>query len=204
MGRTKKETMTTPKGTAVYPYLNDPDRKFNADGVYSVALRMEADHASAFMTSLDSLHEQHIATTMEDQGKKELKIAPLPMKKVEHDGKETGEVEFRFKLNAKGKSQGKEWQQRPTVFDSKGHKIDTDKVKIGSGSTIKVGFEVVPYYTATIGCGLSLRMKAVQVIDLVEYDSTNNATRWGFTDEGGYEFAPQEATVGDDYEESDF
>jgi hypothetical protein len=38
--------LTTPKGYAQYPYLKDPDTKFNPDGDYKVNLAMDDNEAT--------------------------------------------------------------------------------------------------------------------------------------------------------------
>ena len=40
MAANKKQQIVTPRATAVYPWLNTPDTKFNADGEYKVTLKM--------------------------------------------------------------------------------------------------------------------------------------------------------------------
>ena len=37
----QKIKIVTPKATCVYPWLNKPDTKFNADGEYKVTLKVE-------------------------------------------------------------------------------------------------------------------------------------------------------------------
>ena len=55
---------------------------------------------------------------------------------------------------------------------------------VGNGSKVKVAFEPIPYVMpSTKKAGVSLRLKAVQVIDLVEYG--NSATSV-FDEEDGY------------------
>jgi hypothetical protein len=49
---------------------------------------------------------------------------------------------------------------------------------------VKVKFEMYQFYTALVGAGVSLRLLAVQVLDLVEY-SPNGAA--GFEEADGYE-----------------
>ena len=44
--------MTSPKGTAVWPWLNEPDTRFDDNGVYTVQLRLDAEEAAAFTAEL--------------------------------------------------------------------------------------------------------------------------------------------------------
>ena len=43
--------ITTPIGTAVYPHLNEPDTKFEDDGVYTTQLRLTAEEADTIESS---------------------------------------------------------------------------------------------------------------------------------------------------------
>jgi len=48
---------------------------------------------------------------------------------------------------------------------------------------MKVAYQAVPYFTPMLGAGVSLRLKAVQVIKLVQGKSDNNI----FKEEDGFE-----------------
>ena len=69
-----------------------------------------------------------------------------------------------------------------TVIDSQGKKIDPPK--IGSGSTLKMSVEVYTWCSPLQGFGYSLRLRAVQLLDLIEYGNGGN---FGFSaEEDGY------------------
>jgi hypothetical protein len=69
-------------------------------------------------------------------------------------------------------------------------------VAIGNGSIVNVAFEPIPYVMAsTKQVGVSLRMKGVQVVDLVEYGNSGNSM---FDEEDGY---VSEAVAKDDRNE---
>jgi len=58
---------------------------------------------------------------------------------------------------------------------------------VWSGSEMKVSAELIPYYTAMAGAGVSMRLRAVQVTKLVEGGSSN-AKGYGFDNvKDGYE-----------------
>ena len=65
---------------------------------------------------------------------------------------------------------------------------ETEIPNVGGGSVIKACVEIAPYYTATFGAGITLRLRGVQIITLVEYGSGEvNAAKMGFTsEEEGY------------------
>ena len=55
--------VTTPKGIAVWPWLNEPDRKFNANGEYKVNLQMAHEDAQPFIEKLQEIHKEHYQET---------------------------------------------------------------------------------------------------------------------------------------------
>ena len=59
----------------------------------------------------------------------------------------------------------------------------TDGTNVGNGSIVKVAYEPIPYMMAsTKQVGVSLRLKGVQILELVEYG--NGASM--FDEEDGY------------------
>lgn len=168
--------ITSPEGIAIYPRLTTPDTKFDKDGVYSVDLELDqtAKEVTSFLVSLKAAADAAYKAVCEQRGGKKLKRADLPIKEGE-DGK----IRVKFKLKAKAGNEEKSWEQKPVLFDSLGTALQTPP-NVGSGSRIKVAFEVVPYFTAMVGAGVSLRMKAVQILDLKEYTPGDNFDAYGF------------------------
>jgi len=181
---TKKAKLTryvTPLGTAQYPWLTKPDTKFNADGTYSVALTFRDDDG-AFTTLINREFEAAVAKAKEQNEGKKIKSADQPI--VEN---EDGSITLKFKLNAKvTPKNGEPFEQRPALFDAKGTPLGLD-TKIGGGTKMKVAFECAPFFTSLIGAGISLRLKAAQVIELVEYSGGGDGSAYGFGKEDGYE-----------------
>lgn len=172
-----KNIISSPKGILQYPSLTKPDTKFVADGVYKTGLYVEGKDADDFQNLLQDIVDKFIPTIE----KKNIKRADLPMKKPQDE--RTGLI-FNFKCKAKGtRSDGSVWSQQPKIFDSHGNPFSPSKV-IWGGTTAKLSFEPVTYYTDLIGAGVSLRLKAVQVIDLVE--GASSAETYGFTKEEGF------------------
>ena len=66
---------------------------------------------------------------------------------------------------------------------------------------IKNTFEISGYFVASIGAGVSLRLKAVQVLNLVEGGSAD-AEFFGFTEEEGFSIEEDEAGF-TNYEDED-
>ena len=170
----------TPKGIVRYPYLNTPDTKFNADGDYKVTLVLDNnDETQALVATLTTLYEQALAEAKIDNPGKKIKSATLPINDKTEEGKT--HISFRLKAHVIPRD-SKPFDQKPALFDAKGNLIN--KV-IGDGSTIRVAFEPIPFYTATVGAGLTFRLKAVQVLSLVPFDETSFSF-FGFVQEDGY------------------
>lgn len=171
---------TSPKGTAKYPWLVDADTQFVKDGQYHVQLEVSQDNAVGIIEKLTAVLDEAYTNLCREKGKKLNKVPFFE----ETDG---GNVVFKFKQNKIIKRKdGTTIEVKIPLFDSKGKPI-TDRPKVGNGSVIKTSFTVMPYFNQiNKGVGLSLRLVAVQIIDLVEYNS-GNAESYGFEQEEGYE-----------------
>ena len=193
--RKKAVIHKSPAGTAQYPRLTKPDTKFKPEGEYKVTLVLPGAEAQPLIELIDkAMGESLVKAKMENPTKaKTIKVATdKPYKAVTDDeGNETGDVKFNFKMAAKitSKKTGESWEQKPDLFDAKGKVLVNPKV--GGGSTVKVAFELYLFYTPLVGAGVSLRLRAVQVLDLVEYNS-RSASGYGFEEEEGYEGTEQD------------
>lgn len=190
----KQPVFTSPKGIGSYPYLLKYDDKFVAEGEYSVKLTLDADENVKFLDNLKAQAQEAYDNAIKDlKEKKKVKQAKelqmhVPFTEEYNDeGEETGNVVLNFKLKASVTTKdGKTFTQKPDVFDAKKKPIDP-KARIGSGSSMKIAFNIIPFYNAaTSSAGISLRLKAAQIIDLVEYGG-HSADSYGFGEEDGYE-----------------
>ena len=198
------EKFRTPKGTAVYPQLSKPDTKFKADGEYTAKIRLSEEDAAPMKAKIDAaieaLFKSEKARLMADSDPetkaksrvkaKELKYAEKPYKMtVDKEGEETGEVEFNIKMKAQytDKKTGNVVKLVPQLFDAATPPNPLPlSTQIWGGSIIKVAGEYNPFATA-LGVGMSLRLKAVQVIKQVS-GSSGDASSFGFGgEEGGFE-----------------
>lgn len=162
------KTFLTPAGIAVYPRLNEPDYKFNPLGVFSLRLRVAKQDAVSMIKIIEDLRAAEVKDQEKKLRVKAVKLADLPFKDVVDDqGNPTEFTEIKMKLpyevNTKS---GKSWTQRPALYDGNLKPLKKDLI-IGSGSKLIVSFEPYPFYVASVGCGVSLRIRAVQVLDLV-------------------------------------
>lgn len=182
MATIKNQSYTTPKGIAKYPWLTAPDTKFNPDGDYKVTIVLGAAEATPIVKFLDERLEASIAQAKKENAGKKIREADPPYKVNE----DTGEVEVTFKMKAKvNMKNGDSFEQKPAIFDAKLKPMKD--VNVGGGSSIKVNYECFGFYTALIGAGVSLRLKAVQVLNLVEFSGGASAASMGFKEEEGFE-----------------
>jgi hypothetical protein len=167
-----KNTITTPAGIARYPSLNKPDTKFDEVGVYKVNLEMSAEDAEPFLSQVEALLAEFVAQKKAELKKDKLKMHQAPWE--ENDG----QVQLKLKVKALGKDKaGETYSRAPKLFNAAGEVI-TDN--IGGGSKLKVA--VVPYcwYTASLGAGVTLQPKAIQVLELVTWGDGGSAAAYGF------------------------
>lgn len=180
---TRSPVLTTPVGVAIWPKLNEPDRKFKEEGEYSVWLRLTREDAAPVIKVMnDELKAGH-ARHAKELGKPKLKVHPLSIREVEGD---PDCVDIKFSTPASGTSRktGRKWERRVALFDSRGKPLGDDAPRIGGGSRIKVAAEVYCWFTPSLGVGISLRPQGVQVIELVEGGmSARTADAFGFTSE---------------------
>lgn len=200
----KLELLVTPTGTAVYPYLIKPDTQFDADGEFKVGLVLSGTDANSVMATIDKAMAGALekAKSENPTKAKKIKAANPPYSEVtDEEGQETGETKFNFKMKAKITTKdGTVIHQRPGIFDAAGQPMMN--ASIGGGTKMKISAELVPYFTDLVGAGITLRLKAVQVIELVEYTG-KTADRFGFKAEDGYRVSEANSTeVNDD--EADF
>jgi len=194
--------VVTPAGTAIYPHLTQPDTKFNAMGEYKVSLAIDEVEAAPLIESIEQATKQ--AEKLIPQGKRPKMAEPPYFNELDDQGQETGRVVFKFKMKAKiNTKDGRTIEMSPKLFDAQGTLVN-DVDSIWGGSTLRVSADLVPYYVATTGAGVSARLKAVQIIEL-KTGGGSNAESFGFEATEGFT-AEQEPTAKEEgfvYEEDE-
>lgn len=186
----KRERLTTPKGTFIFPKLDEPDYKFKENGEYSVKLRLSGADAENLRKNLEGRRDDWVAR-WKKENKKKPKVADLSVVEVlDDEGNETGELDFKFAMPAHVSTKaGKEYDLSPALFDAKGRPVPAG-TRIWGGTVGKVAYWVKEY-EAPIGIGVSLKLEAAQIIELVA-PGQQTADNYGFGEEDGYE-APADA-----------
>lgn len=200
----------TPRGTLKWPKLTEPDHgtakypsKYEA-GEYKTKLVLDrADKGvESFLAKIDAQMDR--ALELAEEAFKELDVktrkgleakggitADLPYSEIydEQTEEPTGQVEMLFKMVAGGirKKDKKPWSAKPDLFDAKGKPL-TSKIAIWGGSTAIINFDLSPYFAPGTGkYGLSRRLKAAQIIELVSAGGTKSASSYGFGEQEGFD-----------------
>ncbi len=194
MATQKNERIVSPVGVSQYAWLTAPDTRFDENGHYKTNLIVKAQDATELMNAIDRVRKDSVDMAKEKAKGKKIKEADAPYsEETDAEGNLTGNVIFKFKCKAKIVTKdGTIIPNRVALFDAKGKPM-TD-ANVWSGSEIKVSAELIPYYTAMVGAGVSMRLRAVQILKLVEGGS-GNAKGYGFDEQEGYEHKEPEADV---------
>ena len=163
---------------ALWPRINKPYRFDNAENrtvpcdafddnaKYEIKFRMTKDQAKALYLGMCEAYEAR-----KEKGWPEK--VDMPFAK-DDDGMYT------YKATLKG-AYGKEATLKPVQYDSKGVKLPEDFM-LTTGSTVNIAVVFVPYNMRE--AGISLRLKAVQVIKYVPMEAASPFSAV----EGGFEF----------------
>ena len=186
MQKRKYKRVTTPVGVSSYPWLKDPDKQFDKEnGIYSCNIFVDKADAKELVDVIEKHYNENLAAQKKLNPQKKIKLGPKGYD-VEKDGK------VKFKIKMKGKIGDVE--VRPVVVDSKGNPLidaQGERVLVYGGSKVKVSADLVPYYVATTGAGISLRLIGVQVLEL-QTKPLPSMQSLGFKEEEGYEQISEE------------
>jgi hypothetical protein len=197
---------TTPRGVFVFPAVTAPDYGNAAfpkpDGEYKVNLRLTEEEAEPLIKKLTPIYEQ-----AHKDGQEAFEALPVANRKKLRNGfqmndmheteydketeEPTGYVIFKFKSKASGKNKkGDTWTRKPGIFNAKGVALKNPP-QVWGGTEGKVSYSVNPYFIPGTGvAGISLRLEAVQILELVSAGS-KSASAYGFGQEDGYDEADE-------------
>lgn len=149
-----KKFYQTPEGIANWPFLTEPDFKYDKGGVYKVELEIPRCNES------DNLFEL-IQKEIKEAGPDSLKEGKPP---INYD-KENDSYRIRLAMTRHviNKIKGIDFIQKPQIFDVFNNPWPED-IKIQSGAILKCAFVIAPYCTNIRG--VTLRLTHVQVIQL--------------------------------------
>lgn len=180
----------SPIGVLRHPWINRPDTKYNADGLYHTDQVLKDSAAETLAKKIEEASQaalaNHIADMKPGEAKKWGIYLPFERLEDEDTGEATGEIEFNYKQNAKIKS-----NKEPSGFkevkielrDSADQVID---VNVWDGSEGRVMFSMRPIVMVSDKrVGVRLDFAKVQVTKL-QQGSGGGGRGFGAVD-GGYE-----------------
>jgi hypothetical protein len=185
------------EGLSMYCKVFDPDKTFEKQyGVYSVDLLKTEEDAQKLSEYLQGLIDERHAEEVKASKKPESLSTRSPCDVF--TDKKTGleYTRFKFKMKAGGvNNNGEPWHQKPAVFDAKRNVMSGENL-IGNMSRVKIAFVPATYCVQNV-VGVTLKMEAVQVIDLVPWKDPKAM----FDDEDGY---TESAVEKDDRQDTPF
>lgn len=191
--------MVTPKGTAMWAYLDKPE-EFNGTVVgYTITLVPSKEDADKLINQLEEVLEE---AKKQDERFKGRKWAAEPMMGYKEDAE--GNIVFKFKQKVSYvDKKGQTHKLGVRIFDSIGNPIDPRKTIIGNGSIIRVAFTPTPFNVNKSVNGLSLKLQAVQVLKLEEYKKHDftKMDSFGFSEVANGFHTEQVFTTNDDSDE---
>lgn len=192
--RKKIDPLITPPGIGKWLFLHKAQPKYKKpeETEYSAQLILPKKDALPIVKRCTELAEEARKEAIEKATKPkekreiaEYKLSLPIYPEEDDDGNETGNYVLKAKQNEF--IVGKNGKQRMTISVIDAHKKPTKAIP-GSGSTIRLKAEYVPF-VGFEKVGVSLRLKVVQIIDLVEYgggaDTSGFSEEDGFVDQGG-------------------
>ena len=152
---------------AIYPKIDRPYRFDNTenrsvpcdaldDGAeYTLQFKTDEDTARALYSYMKALYNERKKSNWPD---------------IKNPFKKTDDGMFQYKASLKGAYNG-EKTNKPAQYDAKTQKLPDD-FQLTSDSVINIAVVGVPY-SASMGAGVSLRLRGVQVIKLAERQSVS-------------------------------
>lgn len=187
-----KSSFVTPRGTAKYPHLKEPD-EFKGKKTYKITIVLDTVNPKVqeFIDELEAANNEVFEHyEAEYAGKKAKNGKPITIDKympvtpvLDDDGEETSKVQITLKMNYQ-KQDGT--INHPAVLDSK-RKPLSKTVAVYGGSEVKGAGYLYPFCQVQNNAGqagVTLKLSAVQVLKLV----TGQAGSFGFDEEDGFEF----------------
>lgn len=178
------EAFTSPVGEAVFPWITKADTTFDTNGVFKTELSLPFEAAQGFIAKLEGVRDAFVQTlpvgkqqalSARPVYKEELTRPEYPEDATKEEkqalrdawlGEPTGNVLFKFKLKAHVDTKDGGFDQKPVVV----HAATGEAVEepVYGGSVVRVRGQIVPYTNDAAGTvGITMRLKAVQVLELV-------------------------------------
>lgn len=184
--RPSLEIFQTPLGVLNYPWINKPDTRYNPTGTFQTKISVPLEQAQDLIAQLERVRDAEFAkldpqksATYSKKDVYEVEFSQ-PAADATDEEKEafvpepTGNVVFKAKLNAVVQpKEGDAFNQSVIIID--GDEVPVT-LPVWSGTKGMIRGQVVPWSNAAQKqTGVTLRMKAVKVLELV----TGEGSSWG-------------------------
>lgn len=173
-----REELYTPKGKAQgFVALQTPSDKFKKEGEYSVKIRVNKKEGEALLEKIKAIRKQALEQIRAEGAKpKAIDITcvkPLGTTTSDDDGNEiftpdpSGDYIIKASKRASFEKEGKVIRTPVLLIDGKKKQIKKE-LNMGAGSELKLKVTVEGYYFPAQGVGVSMKLSAVQVLNVVE------------------------------------
>ena len=166
-----KDAITSPIGITGWTHLHKPNTKFSEEGIYETVLKFnpKEKQVKVFLKKLDDIYKSYIKD-LKDQGKKVKRGWS-----IEEDD-ETGLVQVKYKQKHK-----QEWMgdRNPIAFFDANMKPFPTVPNISGDSKLIIVSDIVLTFVSNKAY-LTLRPKAVQVIELKSFGGTQSKSAEDF------------------------
>lgn len=164
-----------PIGEFIHPWVNKPDTKFNADGLFQTGHIVSGPEAEELADKIEAASKTALAEHIDGMKPGEAKKwnLYLPFERLEDDeGEPTGQIQFNYKQNAKITKKNKE------VVDVRINIVDADAeptdALVFNGAEGRVSFSMRPIVMSSAReVGVRLDFAGVQVTKLAPRKSSS-------------------------------
>ena len=171
------EVFTTPVGELVYPWLTKPDTRYDPDGLFQTKLLLPFELAQPLIAKLEAVLTDFVQQ-QDIKKQNSYGVAPVYEDELDDDGNPTGNVLFKLKMKHRvTPKEGDSFEQTPVVV----HANDGSAVEqpVYGGTMARIKGQIAPYAIASSRMfGVSLRLKSVQVHELVTGDGSGGGAFW--------------------------
>jgi hypothetical protein len=150
-------------------------------GEYSCSIVVSDEDGAAFRAKIEEIFDAEYERECIIHKKKLKKSQHFPVAQDE-DGQWLIKTKQVSKVETKN---GDVYSFDVKLFDSTGQPVKSENCIVGSGSQVKCSIEPRAWYNPSIGFGMTLSLRAVQVIELVE-GGGGSADSFGFGEEKGF------------------
>jgi len=185
MSNKKNNTVITPVADAMWAKITEPQTSpYNSTPMYSMDMVFTPDEAeplqSKLTTILDDYYDE-IHSGLNAAKAKSLVKADVFKEQVDKEGNLTGNLLIKTKQY--GQSMKGDTMPMP-ISDATGKVMKGFDKLVGNGSRVRAKLYIKPYHMASTNqVGISLRLNAVQIVELNEYSKAGD----GFDNvDGGY------------------